>query len=197
MRFEIAKMENKGDIYKLMSQTIIPRPIAWIVTEDDGIVNVAPFSYFTGLSSAPATVLVSIGHKSDGTPKDTLANLRKHKRCTLCMVEEGDLEKMHYSSKALGHEESEANAFGITTKREKKDFPPRIVTSPVVYYCELMQEIALGGATVPVVLEIKEIFVDDGIVTDREKLEIAFDPVARIGKSYAFLDEAVTPPSIP
>jgi len=197
MHFDIAAMENKTDIYKLMSQTIIPRPIAWIVTEDAGVVNVAPFSYFTGLSSSPATVLVSIGHKSDGTPKDTLANLRKHKRCTLCMVQESDLEPMHFSSKVLGHEESEADLFGIATEREKEGFPPRIVTSPVVYYCELMQEIELRGATVPVILEIKEIFVDDSIVTDREKLEIVFNPVARIGKSYAFLDEAVTPPPIP
>ncbi len=197
MHFTIADMENKTDIYKLMSQTIIPRPIAWIVTEDDEIVNIAPFSYFTGLSSSPATVLVSIGHKSDGTPKDTLANLRKHKRCTLCMVEGGDLKKMHYSSKALGHDESEAELFDIDTNREKEDFPPKITSSPVVYFCELMQEITLGGATVPVILEIKEIFVDDKIVTDREKLDIVFDPVARIGKSYAFLDEAVTPPPIP
>ncbi len=197
MYFDIAAMENKTDIYKLMSQTIIPRPIAWIVTEDEGVVNVAPFSYFTGLSSSPATVLVSIGHKSDGTPKDTLANLRKHKRCTLCMVQESDIEKMHYSSKALGHEESEADVFDIATAFAKEGFPPKIVTSPVVYFCELMQEIDLGGATVPVILEIKEIFVDDSIVTDREKLDIAFDPVARIGKSYAFLDEAVTPPPIP
>ncbi len=197
MHFDIAAMENKTDIYKLMSQTIIPRPIAWIVTEDDGVVNVAPFSYFTGLSSSPATVLVSIGHKSDGTPKDTLANLRKHKRCTLCMVPESDLEKMHFSSKALNHEESEANVFGIATAPAKEGFPPKIVTSPVAYFCELIQEIELGGSTVPVILEIKEIFVDDSIVTDREKLEITFAPVARIGKSYAFLDEAVTPPPIP
>ncbi len=197
MHFTIADMENKTDIYKLMSQTIIPRPIAWIVTEDEGIVNIAPFSYFTGLSSSPATVLVSIGHKSDGTPKDTLANLRKHKRCTLCMVESRDLNKMHYSSKVLGHDESEAEVFDIVIKREEKDFPPKIVSSPVVYFCELMQEITLGGTTVPVILEIKEIFLDDRIVTDREKLDILFDPVARIGKSYAFLDEAVTPPPIP
>jgi len=197
MHFTIADIDNKTDIYKLMSQTIIPRPIAWIVTEDDGVVNIAPFSYFTGLSSSPATVLVSIGQKSDGTPKDTLANLRRYKRCTLCMVESEDLEKMHCSSKALGHDESEAEVFDIATKYEKEDFPPKIVSSPVVYFCELMQEVTLGGETVPVILEIKEIFVDDRIVTDREKLDIAFDPVARIGKNYAFLDEAVTPPPIP
>ena len=93
--------------YQLMAQTIIPRPIAWIVTEDkDGIINVAPFSYFIGLSSQPPTVLVSIGHKADGTPKDTLQNIRETKKCTICMVDEAHLEMMHFSSKGLPHKES-------------------------------------------------------------------------------------------
>ena len=98
--------------YALMAQTIIPRPVAWIVTEDsEGRVNIAPFSYFTGLSSQPPTVVVSIGHKSDGTPKDTLQNIRNTKRCTLCMTDESRLEAMHFSSKPLPHERSEADYF--------------------------------------------------------------------------------------
>ncbi len=39
--------------YQFMAQTIIPRPIAWVVTENNGVVNVTPFSYFMGLSSEP------------------------------------------------------------------------------------------------------------------------------------------------
>ena len=89
---------STNENYKLMAQTIIPRPIAWVVSEDEGVVNIAPFSYFAPLSSSPATVILSVGHKSDGTPKDTLVNLRKTKRCTICMVSEAELEKMHYSS---------------------------------------------------------------------------------------------------
>jgi len=85
--------------YQLMAQSIIPRPIAWVVTENDGVINVAPFSYFIGLSSEPATLLISVGHKSDGSEKDTLRNLRKSKKCTICMVDEELLEKMHFSSK--------------------------------------------------------------------------------------------------
>ena len=95
------KNNNLNEKYKLMSQTIIPRPIAWVVTEDEGVVNIAPFSYFIGLSSEPASVLISVGHKADGTPKDTLANIRKHQKCTICMVSEEHLEKMHFSSKGL------------------------------------------------------------------------------------------------
>ncbi|UCN01334.1 flavin reductase [Sulfurimonas sp. SWIR-19] len=70
--------------YQLMAQTIIPRPIAWICTQDaKGTLNITPFSYFMGLSSEPHTMIVSIGYKSDGSQKDTLKNLREAKESTL------------------------------------------------------------------------------------------------------------------
>ena len=69
MRFDLTGDSTLNETYKLMAQTIIPRPIAWVVTEDAGVINVAPFSYFIGLSSDPASVLISVGHKADGTPK--------------------------------------------------------------------------------------------------------------------------------
>ena len=198
MLFNLSENNRLNDTYKLMAQTIIPRPIAWVVTEDDGVVNIAPFSYFIGLSSDPATVLISVGHKADGTPKDTLANIRKYQKCTICMVQESDLEKMHFSSKGLSHEESEAEQFHIETIVENGNFPPRICTAPIAYYCTLNQEIDLGrGSTIPLVLNVHEMYVEDEIITDKEKLSISFKPVARIGKSYAFLGEDVDAPAIP
>ncbi|RUM69488.1 MAG: flavin reductase [Sulfurovum sp.] len=198
MLFDLNEDTKVNEIYKLMAQTIIPRPIAWVVTEDEGVVNIAPFSYFIGLSSEPASVLISVGHKPDGTPKDTLANIRKHQKCTICMVEEKDLEKMHLSSKGLVHEESEAKVFNIETIQENTDFPPRIATAPVAYYCELNQEIDLGGgSTIPLILNVHKMFVNDEVITDQERLTIAFNPVARIGKSYAFLGDEIEAPMIP
>ena len=198
MIFDLDKDTKVNETYKLMAQTIIPRPIAWVVTEDEGIVNIAPFSYFIGLSSDPASVLISVGHKADATPKDTLANIRKHKKCTICMVEEKDLEKMHLSSQSLLHEESEALSFNIETTQEHVEFPPRITSAPVAYYCEFNQEIDLGGgSTIPLVLNVRQMFVDDEVITDKERLTIAFKPVARIGKSYAFLGNEVDAPKMP
>jgi len=198
MLFNLNKDKTVNETYKLMAQTIIPRPIAWVVTEDEGTINIAPFSYFIGLSSDPASVLISVGHKSDGTPKDTLTNLRKHKKCTICMVEEHDLEKMHFSSKDLDKEFSEAETFGIETEIMVDGFPPKIKGVSSAYFCTLNQEIDLGGGTtVPLVLNVEQIFVDDAVITDKERLTIAFDPVARIGKSYAFLGTEIEAPAIP
>jgi flavin reductase (DIM6/NTAB) family NADH-FMN oxidoreductase RutF len=198
MLFDLSKDTKLNENYKLMAQTILPRPIAWVVTEDNGVVNIAPFSYFIGLSSEPASVLISVGHKADGTPKDTIANIRKNQKCTICMVEEKDLEKMHFSSKGLEKDESEAEQFDIETEVMVEGYPPAIKGVPSAYFCTLNQEIDLGGGTtIPLVLNVKEIFVDDRIITDRERLSISFKPVARIGKSYAFLGDEIEAPVIP
>lgn len=198
MIFDLEKNSNMNEQYKLMAQTIIPRPIAWVVTEDEGVVNIAPFSYFIGLSSDPASVLISVGHKADGTPKDTLANIRKHKKCTICMVDEKSLEKMHFSSKGVDKEVSEAALFDIKTNKIFEAYPPMIEGVPCAYFCELNQEIDLGGgSTIPLVLNVNQIYVKDENITDKERLTIDFSPVARIGKSYAFLSEEIASPVIP
>jgi len=189
---------NVNEKYKLMAQTIIPRPIAWVVTEDEGVVNIAPFSYFIGLSSDPASVLISVGHKADGTPKDTLANIRKNKKCTICMVDEKHLEKMHFSSKELDKELSESELFNIETETIFENYPPMIKDIPSAYFCTFNQEIDLGGgATIPIVLNVKQIYVNNEVITDTERMTIEFNPVARIGKSYAFLGDEIAPPTIP
>jgi len=198
MLFNLNKDKKVNETYKLMAQTIIPRPIAWVVTEDKDVINIAPFSYFIGLSSDPASVLISVGHKPDGTPKDTLANIRQHRKCTICMVAEKDLEKMHFSSKDLDKEFSEAETFGIETEMMVDGFPPKIKGVPSAYFCTLNQEIDLGGGTtVPLVLNVEQIFVNDEVITDKERLTIAFKPVARMGKSYAFLGTEIKAPAIP
>lgn len=184
--------------YQLMAQTIIPRPIAWVITENEGVVNAAPFSYFIGLSSEPATLLISVGHKSDGSEKDTLRNLRESKKCTICMVDEKLLEKMHFSSKELTATMSEAEAFDIPLTRPFEDFPPMVEGTPTAFFCEFYQEIELKGSkTIPLVVEIKQQYVDDACIVDSEKMHISYAPVARVAKSYAMLGEEITPPKIP
>ena len=184
--------------YKLMSQTIIPRPIAWVVTEDEGIINIAPFSYFTGLSSNPPTIILSVGHKSDGTPKDTLHNLRNNKKCTICMVATPHLEPMHLSSKELDRSLGEAEHFNIKTKKVFDKFPPMIQDAPIAFFCELYQEIDLADSkTIPLLVEIKHQYIDDICITDKERLSINFEPVARVGKGYALLGEEIEAPKIP
>ena len=187
MFYKIDELEPTK-IYHLMAQTVIPRPIAWIVTESHDVVNIAPFSFFAPLSSSPATVVVSIGYKSDGGEKDTLANIKQTKKCTICMVDEHNLEKMHFSSKELPKEQSEADKFNIETKIIFKDFPPMIANANIAYSCTFNQIVNLGdNSTQPIILNIKDIFID-------EKNE--FKPVARVAREYALLGDRILAPKI-
>ena len=111
------------------------------------------------------------------------------------MVDESSLEKMHLSSKGVDKEISEAELFDIKTDKMFDDYPPIIKGVSCAYFCDFNQEIDLGeSSTVPLVLNIKHIYVNDENITDKERLTIKFDPVARIGRSYAFLGDEVDAP---
>ena len=176
-----------NSIYKLMSQTITPRPIAWIVTEDNGVINAAPFSYFIPLSSNPPTVIVSIGHKEDETPKDTLANIRKNKKATICFVNETNLEDMKKSAEALPHEMSETETFHIETTAMLKGYPPMIASTKTALFCELFEELDIGGKTIPVILKIDVQYIDDNIIDEKDNIRL--DNIGRVGKSFAKIVE--------
>ncbi len=178
--------------YKIMSRTVIPRPIAWIVTEGKAL-NIAPFSYYIPLSSNPPTLIVSVGHKKDGNPKDTLKNILEQKRCTICSVTPELLTKMDQSSESLDEHISEAELFDIPTKRILQEYPPIVTDTPAAFFCELFQKIELGGKTVPLILEIKHYYVNDRFIHDKERFEIEFEAVARVGKEYRLCDRTIKP----
>ena len=188
---------DANNIYQIMAQSVIPRPIAWIVTSNDGIINIAPFSFFTPLSSSPASVIVSIEHKSDGSLKDTITNIKKNKKCTICMVDEHNLQKMHFTSQELPHDISESQKFDINTQNIFKDFPPMVENCSVAYACTFNQIIDLGRSkTIPVVLNVKEIYVSNAALVDKNKPSIVFKPVARVAREYSFLSETIQSPKI-
>lgn len=191
------KEKTAPERYHLMASAVIPRPIAWIATQGE-VLNIAPFSYFTPLSSEPATLIVSIGHRADGTPKDTLRNLRESKKCVVCIVDEEHFEAMHMSSKGLDASQSEVEMFDIQTQEVIEGFPPMPEGIKIAFFCEYLQEVALKGSkTIPVIVEIKHLYLDEKIITDKEKIRLEFSSIARVGRGYTTLDESITAPEIP
>ena len=191
------KEKTAPERYHLMASTVIPRPIAWIATEGE-VLNMAPFSYFTPLSSEPATLIVSIGHRADGSPKDTLRNLRESKKCVVCIVDEDHFEAMHLSSKGLDASQSEVEVFDIPTKNMIEGFPPMPEGIKVAFFCEYLQEVDLKGSkTIPVIVEIKHLYLDNTIISDTEKITLEFSGIARVGREYATLGESIIAPEIP
>ncbi|WP_373029313.1 flavin reductase family protein [Sulfurovum sp.] len=191
------KEKTASERYHLMASTVIPRPIAWIVTEGE-VLNIAPFSYFTPLSSEPATLIVSIGHRTNGNPKDTLRNLREGRKCVVCIVDEDHFEAMHLSSKDLDASQSELEVFGIFTQKQIEGFPPMPEGIKVAFFCEYLQEVDLKGSkTIPVILEIKHLYLNNEIISDKEKISLKFSSIARVGREYATLNKNITVPDIP
>lgn len=170
---------NDLNRYKIMSDTVIPRPIAWIVTEDNGIINAAPFSYFIPLSSNPALVIVSIGKKDDGTPKDTLFNILKHKKATICFVNKDNTEQVKLCAIGLKKEESEIEKYEIEVERPIEDFPPMISSTQTALFCDFYEKVEIPGETTPIILEIKKQYLEDGRLDKKSHVHV--ENVGRCG----------------
>ena len=169
--------------YKIMSDTVVPRPIAWIVTEDDGVINAAPFSYFIPLSSNPATVIVSIGQKSQTIPKDTLANILKHKKATICFANKDNIEQLKLCATPLEKEDSETEKYNIEVQKVLEDFPPMISSSQSALFCDYYSTVELPGKTTPVILEIKKQFIEDDRIDENQHIQV--DNIGRTGAYFS------------
>lgn len=170
---------NELNRYKIMSDTVVPRPIAWIVTEDEGIINAAPFSYFIPLSSDPAIVVVSIGEKEEGIPKDSLHNILKHKKATICFVNKDNVEDVKLCATMLSKEESEITKYEIGVEKVEENYPPMISSTQTALFCDFYEKIDIPGKTTPILLEIKKQFIEDGRLN--EKSHVNVDNIGRSG----------------
>ncbi len=177
---------NDLNRYKIMSDTVVPRPIAWIVTEDDGVINAAPFSYFVPLSSNPAVVIVSIGIKEEGVPKDSLHNILKNKKATICFVNKDNTEDVKLCANMLDKNESEIEKFQIDVQKPLEDFPPMISSTQTALFCEFYQKVDIPGKTTPIILEVKKQYIEDGRLDERYHVY-----VENVGRSGAFFKAMV------
>ena len=109
--------------YKILSNSITPRPIAWISTiSPSGVLNLAPFSFFSPLCATPVIFGINIMNKSNGELKDTLKNAMETKKATISTVQPQFLESMQQTSNELPHNISEARQYGIPLESLDDDF---------------------------------------------------------------------------
>jgi flavin reductase (DIM6/NTAB) family NADH-FMN oxidoreductase RutF len=188
----------QAERYRLMSQIVVPRPIAWVATlstvADKTITNLAPFSYFTPLSSSPPTVMISIGHRPDGRPKDTLRNLRESGRCTIGIISPDQVTPMHNTGQSFEPDQSEPEHLDIPMRDVIADYPPMPTELTIALFGTYLQEVELEGSkTIPVIIEIDHIYIDETLISDPDTLELSFDALARMSQTYRTLGKIVTP----
>ena len=176
---------NDLDRYKIMSGTVIPRPIAWTITQDNNIINAAPFSYFIPISTNPALVVIAIGKKENMDPKDSLANILKHKKATICFANKKHAEQVQKCAAPLDKNESEIDKFEIDVKTIMESYPPMVLSSQSALFCEYYGVIDIPGNTTPVILEIKHQFIEDDRINERNHINI--QNIGRCGVSFKAL----------
>ncbi|WP_369601823.1 flavin reductase family protein [Hahella sp. SMD15-11] len=185
--------------YHWVTQTLIPRPIAWVLTENlSGQYNLAPFSYFTAVSSAPPVVMISIGKKPDGSPKDTAVHAKRTGRLVIHVAGYAQLDALNLSSETLPEAVSEVEKLGIELTAFEGFALPRVADAPVAYGCRVHSIQELGDVPQTLLFaEIEQVYVrDDAVIEEtpgRYKVNArVLDPLARLGaREYATLGEVV------
>ncbi len=188
-------LHSASERYHMLTQAVIPRPVAWILTQDEtGITNLAPYSFFAPVCSEPPTLVVSIGHKPDGNEKDTFNNLKASGRCVLQIASVAFAAPLNLTSATLAAGQSEADEFGIELQTVPGWSLPVVAGIPVAFLCRYQQQVDLGPGNQHVVfLEAERLYLKDGLAEATERLTIAsedIDPLARLGAAeYAALGQ--------
>jgi len=182
-------------IYKLLTGSVIPRPIGWISTIDEiGINNLAPFSYFNIIGDDPPHVMFSTV-RGNNTNKDTLNNVLTNKQFVVNMVTEDLVEQMNATSQTVPAEIDEFKLAGVTPIASTKIQPNRVKESPITFECEMVHHYFIenhkqGGACI-VVGRIVIMHFDESVLLDNYKINMeTYKPVSRLaGANYSKLGE--------
>lgn len=174
---------NQTDLYKLMIDVIVPRPIAFVSTVNrTGAFNLAPFSYFNGVSSAPPMIMISVGRQHDGSKKDTDRNIEETGEFVVNVVTESVAEAMNIASTNFPSGVSEFEQAHLTPVPSDLVRPPRVLESPVNMECRLVQAIELGNP--PNTLTIGEVLrfhIVGELYEDGHVDPLKLKPVGRLG----------------
>lgn len=189
------KETDSSALYKLLTGTIIPRPIGWISTVDNhGNNNLAPFSYFNMVSSDPPCVMFST-RRDNNTNKDTLNNVLQNGEFVVNLVTQNVVEQMNSTSQAVAPTVDEFELAGVTPIDSVSIQPKRVKESLVNFECEMIHHYFIdndsnGGACV-VIGKIRIMHIDDSILLENNKINLeTYKPVARLaGSNYGMLGE--------
>jgi flavin reductase (DIM6/NTAB) family NADH-FMN oxidoreductase RutF len=174
------------EAYAWMISTIMPRPIAWVSTVSvEGKTNLAPFSFFQGVTSNPPTLMFVPVNTRDGIKKDTVRNIEQVAEFVINLVPFALAEQMNASSAMLPYGESEFDAFGIASVPSERVRPPRVAGAPVAFECSLDRFVHVGEGPLAanvVFGRIEVVHVDDAVLGPNGKPDPGkLDLIGRMG----------------
>ncbi|MBI3480410.1 MAG: flavin reductase family protein [Nitrosomonadales bacterium] len=169
-----------SDNYKLLSSLVVPRPIAWVSSLNaDGVVNLAPFSFFNAVSGNPLYIVISIGLNDAGEMKDTAKNIVAGGEFVVNLVTEELFDAMNISAADFPPDVSELDAANLHAAPSVKIRVPRVAEAQASLECRLHSTQMLGNNTL-VIGEVVMFHVADHLLGPRLHVN-NFAPIGRLG----------------
>lgn len=178
------------DFYKLMQGAVVPRPIAFASTVDqEGNVNLSPFSFFNLFSSDPPIMIFSpLRRMRDNSTKHTLQNVLEVPEVVIHVVHFDMVEQMSLASTEYAKEIDEFAKSGFTAVKSNEVRPPRIKEAHVAFECKVNEVKHLGedgGAGNLIICQVLAAHVNEGILDEKGIIDPRkLDAVARLGGDW-------------
>lgn len=181
MMFDMEQLDQARS-YKLLSSSIVPRPIAWVVSQNaDGVTNAAPYSLFNFFGGHPPVVCIGMG-RPKGHDKDSLSNIRATQEFVINMVTAPLARAMNTTAVPFPSGVNELELAGLETLPCTKIAGRRIKNSPLALECRLQQIIDVQHSSVIVVANVQAVHIEDEFVKDAQRCHIDSSRFAAIGR---------------
>lgn len=171
--------------YQLLTHAVSPRPIAWVSTRSPaGVVNLAPFSFFTVASISPPVLLFTQVNPRDGHTKDTLRNLQANGECVVNIVTHAQAEAMNQSCAPYPPDISELTAAGLGIAVLPWLDVPGVAGAPIHIACRLRQQLQISPAAqsgTVVLLDVLGFAVDDQLMQNGQLCAEQLDVIGKMG----------------
>jgi flavin reductase (DIM6/NTAB) family NADH-FMN oxidoreductase RutF len=183
MNFDFSQLAS-ADAAKLLSSVVVPRPIAWVVSQSpEGQLNAAPFSFFNIVSSDPPIVALGIGARG-GQMKDTSRNIMATREFVINVASAGLAEQMNHTSLDYIADVNELTRAGLSTEPSLVVDPPRIAQSPAALECRVWQLLEAAPQRVIVLARVVAMYLCDEAVLNAEKCYVDTPALQLLGRMH-------------
>ena len=178
-------LHSKMDNYKLLTNLVVPRPIAWVTSQSrNGVINLAPFSFFNAVSGDPPYLIISVGKNDAGELKDTANNIKASGEFVVNLVTEDLFDAMNISAADFPAEVSELEATRLHAAPSVHIKVPRVAEAQVSLECKLHTAQPLGANTL-IIGEIVMFHVAEHLMGPGMHIN-NFAPIGRLGSPSVY-----------
>jgi len=190
---------DHGLPYDPFKSCIVPRPIGWISTIDgNGVINLAPYSFFNGVSGDPPMVMFASNGRQPHGSKDTVTNCEETGEFVVNLATWSLRKNMNQTSAAVPPDVNEMELAELAMASSDLVNPPRVKDTPIHMECQHFQTIDLpchkqDHRNAIVIGRVLGIHIDDSLLVDGKVDLSRCRPIARLGyMEYSRVDYIFT-----